>query len=613
MTRATRNKKRKKRRIYGVIFIIFLLAAAGAGLYRLPPSLQDIGRIFRLAADKSNEKSADVMSAEPVLRGTVFDREMNELAVSYMLYSLHVRPAEIKDQKLFAQALSQYVSIDENTLATSLKESRNVIKIMENLDREQADRIREAKIPGVYLRDSEERFYPEHQTAAMLIGYTGENIGLKGVEGTYEMLLQQGEFRSEAVPEIDFKNERVLGRSTMDIVLTLDLEMQNRVEEQLREYLETKKASRGIALLMNPKTGGILAWAGTPSFNPNYFWQAPGATEKSLFEEQIATELFDPLLVRSAAVRKNGEQGDPLLPVTVAAPAYGLQKGEIKQYGAVIGLYKNISCYLPACEDKEQQKKGIRADSRGLSAIQIAVTAASLINGGWRITPYVLDSVFDHSFNDFFFRSDKYENAGRRRVMSPSMGIMMRRELLYQDGQNKKDNFVYFDSVAQMVTENQFSRYVIQDMMLGVIPKKSPQLMLLVISQQDFLGPLQKKRKRKKKKKKKMADRVLPELLALNEMNAERIEPNGRNLSNYNRFLISRRVDFREMNEAALDSDVTMPQVTGLSLRKGLQRLNGYRCSVRIEGSGQIVMQDPAAGASLKGTGECVLTLESKI
>jgi len=615
MSRTARKKIRRKRRVYGVVFIVFLLAAAGVGLYRFPPSLQGISSIFRLAAGKNSENSADVMSAEPVLRGTVFDRDLNELAVSYMLYSLHIRPSEVKDQQNFVKTLSQLAGLDEGSLLARLKESRNLIQVMDNLDQDQATAIRKANIAGVYLKPVKERFYPQHETAAALIGYTGENIGLAGVEGIYEMLLQHGEFRSETVPEIDFQGEQVLGRSTMDIVLTLDLEMQKKVETQLRHYLKKNMASRGIAVLMNPKTGAVLALAGSPTFNPNYFWQASGTAEKSLFDESIATELFDAILIRAAAVRKNGEQGDPLPPLTVAAPGFGLQENEIRKYGAVIGLYKNIQCGLPVCvfEGTEQQKRRVRADAMGINTIQLAVTAASLVNGGWRVTPYVLDSVYDHSHDVYFTRSKDFDTAGRRRIMSPPMGIMMRRELLQQKKPGAKNYFVYTDSVSQMVMEGERSRYIIQDMMLGAIPVKSPQLMLLVVSQQDYLYPLPKGDKKDIHSLAEIGNNLLSEMLALDEKKIIRDEPEGRNQSNYKRYLISRRVDFRDLKESGFEPDSTMPQVTGLSLRKGLQRLNGYKFNVRVEGSGKIVMQRPASGAVLNGAGECVLTLKSEI
>ena len=273
--------------------------------------------------------------------------------------------------------------------------------------------------------------------------------------------------------------------------------MQKQVEKQLLSYLNKKNASRGLAVLMSVQTGAILAWACLPSFNPNYFWQAAKTVEKSLLEETIVHDLFDPILVRAAAVRKNGEQGDSLLPLTVAAPGFGLQENEIKQYGAVLGLYKkNQYNNLPVSvsESSGQQKSTVRADTNGLDSLQLAVTAASLFNGGWSVTPYVLDSIYDHSHDAYFSRSKEYDTAGRRRVMSPAMGILMRRELLHQKAGKVQDHFVYTNSVAKMITEGDRSRYVIQDMMLGVIPVKSPQLMLLILSQQDYLNPQPERR-----------------------------------------------------------------------------------------------------------------------
>lgn len=616
MSRTTRKKIRRKRRLYGVVCIVFLLAAAGVGLYRFPPSLQDIGRFIRLAADKNNVKSADVMSAEPVLRGTVFDRALNELAVSYSLYSLQIRPSEIKDQGRFVERLSPLTGLDEESLAASLKEPVNVLQIMDNLSHDQAAAIRKENIAGVYLKSVEERFYPEHQTAASLIGYTGENIGLAGVEAQYEMILQQGEFRSVTVPEIDFQEEKVMGRSTLDVVLTLDLKMQEEVENTLLSYLNKKNASRGFAVLMNTKTGAILAWAASPSLDPNYFWQATKTAEKSLFEETMEHDLFDPILIRAAAVRKNGEQGDSLLPLTVAAPRFGLQENEIKQYGAVVGLYEKNQFNqipVPISESSEQQKSMVKASANGLGALQLAVTAASLVNGGWKVTPYVLDSVYDHSHEAYFDRSKEFFTAGRRRVMSPAMGILMRRELLHQKEKKEKEHFVYTNSVSKMIPEGYTSRYVIQDMLLGFIPVKSPKFILLIASQQDYLNPQPKRDAKKKLELEKLGSTLLPKMVALDEKTMERSKPNGRDHSNYNRFLISRRVDYRNSNESEINKDTTMPQVTGLSLRKGLQRLNGHKLKVRVEGSGRIVTQYPEAGTPLNGTGECILTLASNI
>ncbi|HER63668.1 MAG TPA: hypothetical protein ENO11_06795, partial [Desulfobacteraceae bacterium] len=270
MVRVTRKKQRATRRVYGLVFLIFLSAAAGVGLYKLSPSLLDIGRNFRHAADKILEQSADSMSAESVLRGTVFDRNFKELAVSYRLYSLYVRPAEITNAREVVRILADITGQDEGSLHVRLNEAKSIINVAKHLEQEQVDMIKNARLPGLYVKPVEERFYPEHETAASLVGFTGEGVGLSGVEGVFDMLLQEGEFPTGTVSGIDFSSEKVLGRARVDVVLTIDLALQKKVERQLREFLDGNGAARGVALLMDPRSGAVLAWASQPSFNPNY-------------------------------------------------------------------------------------------------------------------------------------------------------------------------------------------------------------------------------------------------------------------------------------------------------------------------------------------------------
>jgi len=313
MVRVTKKRKRSTRRLYGLFFLVFLSAAAGVGLYKLSPSLLDIGRNFRHVADKILEQSADIASAEPVLRGTVFDRNLKELAVSYRLYSLYVRPAEITDAQDVVRILADITGQNQDDLNVRLNEAKSIIIVAEHLEQAQVDMIKNAQLPGLYIKPVEERFYPEHETAASLVGFTGKGIGLSGVEGIFDTLLQDGEFRTETVSGIDFREEQVLGRAKLDVVLTVDLAMQKRIEQQLKEFLDINQVSRGIVLLMDPTSGAIMAWASQPSFNPNYYWRVEDAQRKSLFEENLDSDLLRRLRVRIAAIRKNGDSGDFLL------------------------------------------------------------------------------------------------------------------------------------------------------------------------------------------------------------------------------------------------------------------------------------------------------------
>lgn len=355
MARVVRRQAHKTRRLYGLILFIFLLAAAGTILYRYPPSLLVSSGIFRLAADKISGTSADPASADPVLRGTIFDRKFNELAVSYPLYSLFVRPREVVDPAAAARVLADITGSKGAVLEAQLKQAANILKIAENLEPEEVKELRAEPLAGVYLKPVESRFYPAHETAAGLLGYTGEGVGLAGIEGAYDLVLQQGAIRSDNLPEIDLRGTQVIGNAAMDLVLTIDLALQKEVEQQLLEYLQGKEADKGLALCLDVKTGAVLAWAGRPSYNPNYYWKLADSSGNDIFQASLAPGLYRDLLVRAAALTKSGDLGDPLPPATVAAIDHGLGPDEINAFAESLGMAHGAPAWLPMPALAEEQ------------------------------------------------------------------------------------------------------------------------------------------------------------------------------------------------------------------------------------------------------------------
>lgn len=612
MARVTLTQSRRKRRYYGVVLFVFLLAAAGVGLYRFPPSLLDMNRIFRLAADKINRASADIASAEPVLRGTVYDQNYNELAVSYLLYSVYVRPGEIKNREEVIRALTEATGLEPDSIGSLLAQEKNQIKIGDSLEREDVAALRQDMLPGVYVKPMEERFYPAHESSAMLVGYMSDGMGLAGVEGAFDMLLQHGEFQAASFPEIDFQGRQVLGRDTVDIVLTIDPVLQQVMESHLQAYLDQDGSSGGQAVLLDARTGAILAWAGLPSFNPNYYWQAPAKTTGPI-SGNIAPGLYRNLQIRASAIRKNGEAGPTLLPETIAAPDYGLRDSETQWFVELAGpdIYRD---FFDGRGDGQVRDTGEQKDTSTLDILQLARISAVLVNGGRQIRPHILVSVYDHELQRQFERSGSPEGDGHQRIVSPAMGIRLKRELLTPSKAGPDNLLYHVASSVRMIKADRKNRFVMQKLLLGAIPAQSPSLVLAVVTQRDALYPgATKSRSGADERLAGLAQKVLPLLLHREDKQMLASMPREKKSSNYNQFLISRRMEFREQNAERVAMDMVMPKLAGLSLRKGLQRLNDYPLMVRIEGSGHIVSQSPSPGEKLHGVGECILKLDSKI
>jgi cell division protein FtsI (penicillin-binding protein 3) len=471
-------------------------------------------------------------------------------------------------------------------------------------------------LAGVYIKSLEERFYPEHETAGGLIGYAEEGIGLAGIEAAFDTVLQHGEFRSVALPEVDFQGFNVKGNSRLDLVLTLDLEIQKTVDEQLRHYLKVSGAAKGLALLMDARTGAVIARSGQPSFNPNYFWQATDITHADMFSEVIDDKLYRRLLISGAAVYRSGEQSSKLLPAPVAAVDYGLRERELREYGQLIGLYEDMQGRLtPGNKMDPGENEAVQSgdEHKNVNGLQLITAVASMVNGGWRTTPFILDSVFDGAQKSFYTRSKEFDAKRRRRILSPSMGIMLRRNLGRENQVPGKDFFLYTDSVARIVKQGEMGRYIMQDMVIGAMPAKFPEMIMLMVAQRDHLNPLPKGLKKSSVKLVDLGRKLMPLVYASATQKVQRDYPVGLNSANYNQFLISHRIDFQGGSHATGKKGPVMPTVKGLSLRKGLQRLNGYNLQVRVEGSGRIIAQQPVPGKPLYGDGECVLFLESKI
>lgn len=606
MVNTLRLKKKKKRWLALTFFLIILLTAAGAVLYRCPPSLQVIGRITQSAVGKILFNSAGPSPAETVLRGTVYDRSFNELAVSYRLYSLHVYPAEIVDIHAAAAVLAPILDRDLHDVKSQLTDSQHPLELADDLDEQDAERIMALQLAGVSCRESEVRFYPAHTAASHVLGFMGDGIGLAGVEGRYDAVLAPGVFRTINIPDIDFQGREILGEGTTDLVLTLDIALQKKLEHRFREYLATQGTGKGMGLLFEPGTGRILALVNQPSFNPNYFWKASESSRVNrIYHHVLEKELIRPILARAAAIERQGLGTVGLLPVTVAAQDQGFIPGVLNAFARRIHLYGSVFGNWESGSGMSGQA-GVDAVVTG---VQVGVTLASLVNGGWRITPYVVDSVYDHATKTRYHRHG--EATERRHVLDPVLGVRIRRELFTPWLMEEEDMVLFTAAHEQVHKRKARSRYSMQELFVGLAPARQPRLLLLVAVERDHLLPAPPQNRLGTDMLEEMGRELLSLFIQKEFTDTLLEEPPEKSEENLRQFFISKRLNIFQEPEKNREQVAVMPSVTGLSLRRGLQVLSPYNIKVRVHGYGRIIAQHPLPGTSLAGVDECILTLDS--
>lgn len=556
-----------------------------------------VGKISSLSAGRS--------PAEAVLRGTIYDRKFNELAVSYRLFSVSVEPGEVINLQKTAEALAPFIGRKAEVIQQRLRDLSGTVELADDLDEEQAAQIEALGIKGVSCKATEVRFYPGHTAASHVLGFMGDGVGLAGVEGKYDAVLQAGPFRSNNIPDIDFKGQASLGAGAADLILSLDLDLQRQLESRFRQYLASHDAAKGMGLLIEPGSGRILALVNQPSFNPNYFWKAKETSRVNrMYNHVLDKSLIRPILARAAAIEREGLSGPGLLPETVAAPDYGFTSDklaafeeQIQLYGSVFGNWESG----PVTDQSVQEPV--------VTGVQVGVTIASLVNGGWRITPYVIDSVYDHATAQRYFRSN--EATRKEHVLDPALGVKIRREL-FANWQVEEMNLVSYSAAGlQVGREKGYSRYSMQELFAGMIPAKQPKFLLLMAIERDYLQPLTPE----SKKDKGTLEQMGRELLA--SFQVERPEqvaeaPPPKSAENLRQFFISRRLNVREEPGKASEQVALMPRLRGMSLRKGLQQLNPHAMRIQVNGSGRIIAQYPLPGTPLRGVNECILTLDAR-
>ena len=218
-------------------------------------------------------------------RGTIYDATGEiVLAVSSSVETVSVNPTTIKgeDKEKVAKAMSEIFELDYETVLKKIKKNTSIETIIKKVDKEKTDKLRVWLIEnnidhGINIDEDTKRYYPYENLASQVIGFCGsDNQGLDGIEARYEKVLK-GEYGKiqkvtdatggKSNNETENYIEAVNGK---DLVLTIDMTIQSIAEKYLKNAcIDNECTDGGNVIIMNPKTGDILAMAGYPNYNLN--------------------------------------------------------------------------------------------------------------------------------------------------------------------------------------------------------------------------------------------------------------------------------------------------------------------------------------------------------
>lgn len=378
-------------------------------------------------------------------RGTIYDAQHQPMAVSIETPSVAAYPGAIKNKSRAASKLAKALGLKTSAVKRRLNSGRHFVWLKRQATPKEAEAVRALNLTGIDFLPEHNRFYPNTTLAAQVLGFTGiDGHGLEGLEFFYDQELKGGEHTVTILRDAlgrGFNADQLAGlqQAGNNLVLTLDRNIQFIAERALAEAVSKFRARSGIAIVMNPKTGALLAVAHRPVFNPNTYRKF----DRSQWRNRAITDPFEPgstlkVFSVAAALEKGKmtpstifycENGTYLIGSHTVhdTKSYGwLSLQQIVKYSSNIGAVKvvekmgnrllfeglqefgfgrrtRIDCPGESPGSLSHYKRWTAVDAgaiafgQGVSvtALQLISAVAALANDGLMMQPYIVQAVTD--------------------------------------------------------------------------------------------------------------------------------------------------------------------------------------------------------------------------
>ena len=608
----------------------------------------------------------------PARRGDIFDRRGIPFAQSVEVDSIWVDPAELQDLRAASKELARILKLDAADLQTRLTRAKRFAWVKRQVKQEEAQAVRSLNLQGVGFTKEPQRFYPQRELGAHVVGITGlEGKGLEGLELAFnDELSGQG---SRLAGYRDAKGRKLLTHGTSDpierqgasMALTLDRSIQHMAEKALSRAVEDAKAVAGTAVVMDPQTGEILALANHPRFNPNTPKDLPRDTlrNRAALDAMEPGSTFKAFVVAAALEQKviradeafycekgrwnigrhtvhDSHPHETLTPrgilqvssnICAAKVAQRLGKDNLVRYYGAFGFGERTGLGLPGegrgvvPYPRAEIALATEAFGQGLTAtaVQIAAGYSTLANGGVRMKPYLVHRVVDPD-GVVLLENRPTEVA---RVVSEKTAkavVSMLESVVEKEGTaprarmpdyrvaGKTGTAQKVDPVAGGYSDKRLASFI------GMVPAEAPRAVIIVMIDEpktDVYGGIVAAPAFRE-----IAEQLMPYLgvpastpqpVAVAPAVAIKGAPVPPAVPPVREERVAEPTT-AAVTEQVGDGSVPVPDMTGRVGRDAVARLLGAALEPKLLGSGRVVAQSPAPGMLVEKGTQVVLTLQGR-
>jgi len=628
-----RDLDKPRWRVFIVAALIIALFAM-VSVKALELQVLDRERAFKIAR-KQHQGTSTLLPR----RGKIFDRNGKELAVNIDVKSIYANPKNVKNPKETAKVLSEKLNLSEERIHKRVASNKSFVWIKRLADSKPTEELQNSDMKGLGFIPEPKRVYPNGTLLGQVIGFTDlDSIGIEGIEYRYDSSLI-GKTRKITLRR-DARGNKILSdpneiqeidrdeSSGNDITLTIDSQIQHIVERELKEGIEEMGGEKGMALIMKPETGEVLAMASYPFVDPNSYGKFPESNRRNLpiwyaHEPGSTMKVF---LAASAIEDKkvnpnsqfnceNGRRRIGSAVIKDVKPRGTLTVSEIVKYSSNIGASKigelmgrdTYYKYLKKFGFGEKTGIGLPGESKGLLAtprkwgpielatisfgqgvsvtsIQIVTALSAIANGGYLMKPYVIEKMVDPQGN--IITENKPEVVTR--VISYDTSHQMKQILqsVVEDGTGKKAQIPGFSvagktgtaQIPNPSTGGYYSdRYIAS--FIGFTPVEDPEIVMAVV------------------------------------VEAPRKKTHGGSVAGPIFKNIAEKVLFHMgvSPKKELVGMTVMPDLSGMSVRDILKWSEEQGVKVDVKGSGFVTSQKPLPGDLIKEGTVCSIELKQNI